>query len=240
MKSNTRTIGRQATFTLIELLIVIAIIAILAGMLLPALQAAKQKGMASSCSARLKQNIMIQLAYTNDYNDWIPYKEMYNWSALKDYDAFAKYGISGVVTGFSNPDPETMPSKAPLIFCPKIYRHPLSPASTGATYYTWPSITNAAYWGKDHPFNMRELRNPGQKFLMVEQSYIKKTSTTSTIAHARFYYSYANAFPHQNRANTGHFDGHVASYAEIMPYFSKGSNATAIKNLCQAYWDYTY
>ena len=63
---------RKRQFTLIELLIVIAIIAILAAILLPALQAARERAKKSTCTSNLKQMGLVATTYLNDHKQFWP------------------------------------------------------------------------------------------------------------------------------------------------------------------------
>ena len=59
-------------FTLLELLVVIAVIAILAALLVPVLGKAKTRVIAASCVNNLKQLQMCWVMYVNDHNDFVP------------------------------------------------------------------------------------------------------------------------------------------------------------------------
>lgn len=61
---------RKSIFTLVELLVIISIIAILAAILLPALNKALGRGRAALCTGNLKQVGLAEHSYAGDFEDW--------------------------------------------------------------------------------------------------------------------------------------------------------------------------
>ena len=78
MREKTRSLEEAAlpdfkrvSFTLIELLIVIAILAILVGILLPAMQKARENARGITCVSQHKQAITGMQMYAQDYDGWM-------------------------------------------------------------------------------------------------------------------------------------------------------------------------
>src|SRR5216683_625211 len=72
---------RRAAFTLIELLIVIAIIGVLAALLLSALSQAKSRAQTTVCLNNLKQLQLAWLMYCDESEDQVPYNSReINWN----------------------------------------------------------------------------------------------------------------------------------------------------------------
>ena len=67
----TKAAGQREGFTLIELLLVIAIIAILAGLLLPTLSRAIDKGRSAKCASNQRQLAIATATYSLDFGEWL-------------------------------------------------------------------------------------------------------------------------------------------------------------------------
>jgi len=89
INSKARQNFRRA-FTLIKLLVVIAIIAILAAMLLPALARAKESGKRISCLNNLRQLSLAAQMYVSENQGFYPPRSYTNRWPDKFYDAYGK------------------------------------------------------------------------------------------------------------------------------------------------------
>ena len=110
---------RCIRFTLIELLIVIAIIAILAALLLPALNKARARGRDVSCSGNLRQIALALQSYTNDNHGFVMAYTDYSWNYRKWQTALMPYLYSGVKFSASSVDTFVVDGiPRPIFRCP--------------------------------------------------------------------------------------------------------------------------
>ena len=120
--SHHSSLEHRRSFTLIELLIVIAIIAILAGMLLPALNKARNEAKFIQCKNNMKTLGTAAILYTDSFQDFaLPYK-------IGNYSY--KIGDTDVKNGFHM----TILGALGIVY-------PKSPFSNTAKTYMCPNVT---------------------------------------------------------------------------------------------------
>lgn len=151
--------GAEKSFTLIELLIVIAIIAILAAMLLPALNRARELARSLSCINNLKQFGIGSFTYIDSFNYYPPWAGR---SGVMQYNGFSSWGQ--LFTSVYK-----MPKK--ILYCPSL-QDPDQYKSFQEIGYgmNWRYVNGSEYLGS----------NPWP-YVPAKHPQIKKTSTTYTI-----------------------------------------------------------
>ncbi len=155
---------RSAAFTLLELLIVIAIIAILAALLLPALNKAREKGRSISCINNLKEVSRAMRFYADDQNSYsITTQTSRPWGQWL-FDL-------GYVKSL----------RSPFLFCPELREACL--ANTSPQWRTYGS--NHIYW--DEHLNYWESRGFGRFAVVIDSANLflnlTKLRRTSEMPH---------------------------------------------------------
>jgi prepilin-type processing-associated H-X9-DG protein len=139
---------RLCFFTIIELLVVLAVVMLLMSLLLPSLQKAKERARQTYCAGNLRQMGNGMMFYVNDNNGWLP---NYRWRCITSY-----FPPISTVT-YSN---ETF-------HCPS---H-VSPGPTVAYYYFSYAInSNIGYCGgiNDHHGKIDRVKVPSMSVLLGE------------------------------------------------------------------------
>ncbi len=141
----------QHVFTLIELLIVIAIIAILAAMLLPALNKARSKAQTIHCTANLKQAGLAILAYAGDHGDFMPNptSNMKSWGKSYHMITIRPETRSNIASYLGSPSPQR-PAGNPLI-CP-VARGRVEPHTLWYCTYSYTTLATTNFLPKSEAY----------------------------------------------------------------------------------------
>ena len=207
-------------FTLIELLIVIAIIAILAAMLFPALNQAREKSYSINCLSNTKQTAMGINLYMNDYDSYF-----YNGISSTWGDKLDKLGYLSI--------------KSNVMFCPKSLQHGSTP---NHHYFTY----SARYFnGPGYAYSMKKPMKDGKtsNLLLVADGAVREADGRllatfrlheDNVGYGQFY------LIHGTTGNAAFLDGHsealreLGRIQEILLPFQDGKTYSRIKYLWTA------
>lgn len=200
---------RNCAFTLVELLVVVAIIAILACLLAPSLTSALAMAKTTRCLANLRQNGQVMLQYSMDWRGWTPYPEVSGVGSWSDFLRTGGYLDRGnYVVGQSS-----------VLCCPsqEPYGEQFAPGMTyGMMYVGWKDSQlkidaspirhsslgtnmNAAYKSASSCIIMADVSaHPFGGSAFTKMFDIGKATMTPRV-HTR----------HGNRANAVFYDGHA-------------------------------
>jgi prepilin-type N-terminal cleavage/methylation domain-containing protein/prepilin-type processing-associated H-X9-DG protein len=205
MKLTTRSC-RGTAFTLLELLIVIAIIAVLAAMLFPAIARGKTRARSTTCVNNLRQWGLATHAYADDNDDILPHRGQgvqvlaqidrpEDWfNALPFY--FGSRSFQELIASGQAPKPKANST----FICPEA-------TDPGSNYFlAYAMNMNLSPWSLPHPTRFRDIAHPLQVVAFADGP--GPYSATYPSANP-----YSPVPRHAQRANLLFLGGQVNAYA---------------------------
>ena len=226
----------KRSFTLIELLVVIDIIAILAGMLLPALGKVKEKAYATQCLNNLRQQSLSVSGYLSDYNDFLPtmvqgsFIDVTPGAPYSKMDTFRfcmlNYAkLPYVVTNGSSGQWKSVPGN--ILQCPADTRSLTPPAGNTEWYSPGPGhvrsyIVNyytSVFESTDYRGRPTKMKKPAQWMYLTDAYdwFVNKTFSENCWplkATADQFSQWALELRHSNAANSLFMDMHVEALSK--------------------------
>ena len=230
--------GKIRIFTQIELLIVIAIIAILAAMLLPALNKARDKAITIGCISNIKQLGLLIAGYANDHKDYYfsatPTARIYNnWGELLANNGYVKAPLNSENYAYYFPK---------YFACPKAQILTSSDKMPGRIHQSQIyglrqdyKDLNGNWSSMPKFFKIREVvsRSRVSDFVLLSDTVNKNLSQLPEYFAFYYYYdnSYVTAMRHNKQAGALFLDTHVetVSIARIRTLYTFFNNWLIIK-----------
>ncbi len=191
-------VRRKRAFTLIELLLAIAIIAALIGILFPALSAARARGVRTACSSNLRQVGMAMRSYLDTSNDVYPFA-----SFMPSIDAFPVFTgetifIVDVLLPYA-PDPK-------VFSCPKDQGQMERPAPyVGRSYF---DTEKSSYEYRSHLLGGQTMESALRRI----QDFMGERRMENTIWIFRDYDNFHGEGGAEGARRYVYSDGHVTDY----------------------------
>ena len=176
----------------------IAIIAILAGMLLPALNAARNRAYQADCASQLKNLATAMTSYTIDFNDWTPPYYAANTTDTQVSSSSDGTPLLILRLYFGVKDVDEM-WQCKFVNCPALRRD----LKIGSTSGSWMTYAYNVYSG-----SKKLSRIPKPSFRVSCIDWLPAGwQTYGTIS---LYLSKKELLVHQGGVNSNFLDGHVA------------------------------
>lgn len=217
---------RMSGFTLIEMLLTVALIVLIISMLLPALGRAREETQVTLCQTRMRLFANANYQYALESLGWLLPIRAENGSYWMSNAAYrSMLGVEEVGSDF----PEDYR-------CPSLHAAAVGSGGQQHNFYGW-NRTPIGFGDLPITFTRNRVRSPSTQFQLMDGtdwhiwvSYAEPALNWDSHRHTRLW---SVAYRHRERVNMTHFDGHIRLYDKDDAYPADPVERDAIWNIDQ-------